>query len=49
MNEYIMRLIRCGYSPDEAYKTYYSFLKEFSLADFLEFVAELEKDVRKCG
>ena len=45
MNEYVLRLIRCGYSPHDAYSTYINFLKEFGLKDFLLFLESLEKDL----
>ena len=28
MSEYIERLIRCGFPPDEAYNTAYAFIKD---------------------
>jgi len=48
MNEYILRLIRCGYPLHEAVSTYYDFIKEYSLKDFLLFLESLEKDFEIC-
>jgi hypothetical protein len=45
MNEYVLRLIRCGYSPHDAYSTYVNFIKEYGLTDFLLFLESLEEDL----
>ena len=50
MNEYILELIKCGYSPHEAYMTYYSFMKEYSMDDLILLIDSMEKDrYEKCG
>lgn len=52
MAEYwINRLINCGYSPCNAYITYYDFLKKFSEKELEEFIESMEKDRRAmpCG
>jgi len=50
MNEhYIHRLMCCGFSPHEAYKTYYHFLKEFSLGDLIKFIESIERDKHVCA
>lgn len=48
MEEYINRLIRCGYSPCDAYLTYHQFLKEhgFSHKELDEFLSSLEEKER---
>ena len=45
MNGYIHRLMNCGYSPSEAYTTYHSFLREFSLSDLDDFLESMEEGV----
>ena len=50
MQEYIDRLIRCGYSPCDAYFTYHSFVRELNVNALDAFIASLEKDIRiPCG
>lgn len=44
MQKYIDRLVNCGMSPDEAYCTCVSFMKDFTLVDLEAFVHSLEKD-----
>lgn len=46
--EYINRLIRCGYSPSNAYYIYHDFLKTyaFSEKELNEFILSVEKDNR---
>lgn len=46
MQDYINRLIRCGMSPSEAYRTYHDFLREYSFSyEALEaFLSDLEDD-----
>lgn len=48
MSEYIQRLIRCGYSPSDAYRTCYNFIKEFNMSILQKFISDLEKGLR-CG
>lgn len=46
MQNYVDRLIRCGYSPSDAYSTCHSFIREFN-TNFLElFILSVEKE---CG
>jgi hypothetical protein len=45
MNEYILRLIHCGYPLCEAISTYHDFIKEYSLKDLILFIESLEKEV----
>lgn len=47
--EYIDRLIDCGYSPCTAFFTYHSFLKESSLKDLDDFLRSLEEEKQPCG
>ena len=49
MGYYISKLISFGYSPHDAYQTYYSFLKEFSLNDLIIFINSLEEDAKNVG
>ena len=44
MSDYVQRLIRCGYSPSEAYSTCYNFIKEFSIRDLQTFITCLEEE-----
>lgn len=44
MQEYIQRLIRCGYSPSDACSTCHDFVKEFSLDELVSFIEYLEKE-----
>lgn len=46
MQTQINRLISCGFSPHEAYRTYYDFLKEFSLKEFEIFILSIEKETK---
>jgi hypothetical protein len=46
MQDYIQRLIHCGYSPHNAYSTCYNFIKEFSVLDLETYITSLEKEVR---
>ena len=45
IDNYISRLMACGFPPDRAYRTAYDFQKEFTLKDLGIFVESLEKDV----
>lgn len=50
MNDYILKLMHCGYSPHEAYIIYHDFLKEYNLNDLISFIDSLRKDrCIKCG
>lgn len=44
MREYINRLVSCGYSPDRAYLTCQSFLKEYSINDLEQYISSIEED-----
>lgn len=43
MQEYIQRLIHCGYSPSDAYSTCWSFVRDFSLNELMYFIRCLEE------
>jgi hypothetical protein len=50
MNDNILRLIRCGYSPDEAYITYYDFIKNYGIEEYFRFLESLENErYSRCG
>lgn len=50
MNDDILRLIRCGYSPDEAYITYYDFIKNYGIEEYFRFLESLENErYSRCG
>lgn len=50
MEEYVQRLIRCGYSPCDAYFTYHNFMREMGCNALDSFISSLEKEVRiPCG
>lgn len=42
--DYINRLIMCGYSPCMATRTYYDFIRNFSLEELEEFIESLEEE-----
>lgn len=42
--EYILRLRACGYSPCQATRTYYDFLRNFGLVELVEFIESLERE-----
>lgn len=44
MNDYINRLVRCGYAHYYAYKICISFMREMSLKDLEDFIQSIEKD-----
>lgn len=45
INNYIMRLVRCGYSTSEATRTAYDMQKNFGYDGLDEYVKSLEDDV----
>ena len=47
MHKYADRLIKCGYTPFEAYSTCVSFLKDFPLIDLEMFISCVEKRHRR--
>jgi hypothetical protein len=49
MSDLINRLIHCGYSPSSAYSTCRSFLREFSIAELIEFITSLEEEINYVG
>lgn len=44
MQEYVERLMRCGYSPDRAYCICQDFMKNLPLFDLQLFVESIERD-----
>lgn len=44
MQEYIDRLVRCGYSPDRAQAVCSDFLRNLSLVDLECFIESVERD-----
>ena len=44
MQEFITRLVHCGYSPSDAYSTCRSFIREFNMHDLEEFILSLERE-----
>ena len=49
MNEYIERLVRCGYAHYTAHNICHSFMRELGLKELQEFVESIEKDNNVCG
>ena len=45
MNSYMLELVSLGYTPHDACRLYYSFLKEFSIKDLEEFI----RSKKQCG
>ena len=43
IDDYILRLIACGYTYDRAYRTAHEIKEEFSMKDLNDFVVYLEK------
>lgn len=43
MNNYELRLIRCGYTPQRAEETYKDIMKNFSIAELEVFVKYIEE------
>ena len=44
MSEYIERLIRCGFPPDEAYNTAYAFIKDFGVVGLEDYLTGIEQE-----
>lgn len=44
MEDYINRLVRCGYAHYTAYNICHSFMREFGLKELLEFIESIERD-----
>ena len=44
MNEKILLMVCMGFTPHEAYKTYWDFMKNYSEKEFKEYLRDLERD-----
>lgn len=44
MQEYIQRLIRCGFPAHEAYQTVYAMIKDFGTIGLEDFIAGIEEE-----
>lgn len=47
--KYVIKLINCGYSIQDAEYTVFDFLKNYGKAELNEFIESLEKDYALCG